>query len=374
MATLVVSDLHLGASSGADLLRRPELRAPLIAALRDGIRRLVILGDGLELREVPVRNAAAHAEALLAEAGAALGPGGEIVLLAGNHDHGLLAGWLETRLHQGPHELGLEQAVEPAEAGPLAEALAAAAAPAALRLSYPGIWLREDVYALHGHYLDVHTTVPTFERLAAGAMERWVAPVRAHATPDDYEAVLAPLYAWMHALAQRSADGVVRAGARSSARAWVAVAGEGRRRRPLRAAALGAGFKVAVRAINAAGVGPVRPELSGPALRQGSLHGIGEVVRRLDVGAAHVIFGHTHRSGPWPGDAAAEWEAPTGARLVNAGCWVYQPHFVATAGSASPYWPGTAVRLDDDGSPPRLLRLLGDRRPEDLAPARAARG
>ena len=47
--------------SGADLLRRAPLREPLIERLRDGIDRLVILGDGVELREVPVRRAAAAA-------------------------------------------------------------------------------------------------------------------------------------------------------------------------------------------------------------------------------------------------------------------------------------------------------------------------
>ena len=49
MRTLVVSDLHLGAASGKDLALRAELRAPLIEALRDA-DRLVVLGDGLELR------------------------------------------------------------------------------------------------------------------------------------------------------------------------------------------------------------------------------------------------------------------------------------------------------------------------------------
>jgi len=77
--TLVVSDLHLGAASGKDLARRAELRAPLIEALRDA-DRLVVLGDGLELREAPHRAAAELAAPFLAEAGAALGPGGELLI------------------------------------------------------------------------------------------------------------------------------------------------------------------------------------------------------------------------------------------------------------------------------------------------------
>jgi hypothetical protein len=377
VATLVVSDLHLGARSGVDVLHRPGLREPLIEALRDGIERLVILGDGLELREVPVREAAAHAVPLLREAGAALGPDGEIVILGGNHDHALLAGWTETHLMQDPpRSMALSRRIEPRDAGPLGETLAEAAACGGARLhfSYPGIWIRDDVFAFHGHYLDVHTPVPTIERLAAGAMTRWVAPLPdGHATPDDYEAILVPLYAWIFALAQRSQDAVVRAGSRSSAAAWVALTDGARRSVAERArtTAQKGAFAAAVAGLNAAGIGPLSSELSGPALRRGSLVGIGEVLRRLGVQAPHVIFGHTHRSGPWPGDDPAEWRAPTGSALHNTGSWVYQPHFLTPTPGESPYWPGTAVRVGSAaGEPPQLLRLLADHGHEALRPER----
>ena len=376
LATLVVSDLHLGASSQADLLRRPELRRHLIDALRDGVERLVILGDALELREVPVRDAAAHAIPLLREAGEALGPAGEIVMLGGNHDHALLAGWSEAQLmHQAPHPMALSNDIAPRDAGPLGEALAEAAAPARLRFAYPGIWLRDDVYGLHGHYLDVHTQVPTIERLAAGTMQRFVTPLPGdgRATPDDYEAVLAPLYSWMFALAQRSRDGVVRAGSRSSARAWVSLTTEPRGiAQRARATATKGAFTAAVAAVSAAGLGPVKAKLSGPALRNGSIWGMGEVLRRLGVQADHVVFGHTHRSGPWPADDPAEWRAPTGARLHNTGSWVYQQHFITATPHASPYWPGTAVRIGASG-PPELVRVLpaSVSRAEITPPARA---
>src|SRR5919202_3521943 len=178
-------------------------------------------------------------------------------------------------------------------------------------MAYPGVWLRDDVYATHGHYSDLHTTVPTFERLAAGAMARWVVRLPSDdATPDDYEAALSPLYAWMHALTQRSDHAVVSAGAGASARAWSALAGTGRRERPLRTAAMGAGYAAAVSVLNRIGLGPLDRDLSGAALRRGGLRGIREVLRRLGVpGARHVIWGHTHRSGPWPGDDVAEWTA-----------------------------------------------------------------
>src|SRR5262249_30453823 len=155
------------------------------------------------------------------------------------------------------------------------------------------------------------------------------------AAPDDYEAVLAPLYGWLHALAQRSAHGMVSRGAGASARTWSALTAADRHRRPLRTLALGTGYAAAVAALTAAGIGPVERDLSPAALRRGYLHGLREVLRRLDVRAAHVLWGHSHRSGPWPGDKLAEWTSD-GTRIVNAGSWVYQPHFLTAEPNGSP--------------------------------------
>jgi hypothetical protein len=368
MRTLVVSDLHLGSTRNSDLLRRPELREPLLeeVARHD---RLVILGDALELREAPQRDAAEIAAPVFADLGRALGPDGELLLVAGNHDHGLVAGWIDGRLQtEPPGFLGLEHRFAPADAGPLAAQLAEQAAPARVGVAYPGVWLRDDVYAIHGHYSDLHTTVPTFERLAAGAMARWVVHLPEHgASADAYEAALAPLYAWMHTLVQRSQNGPMTGGAGASARAWVALTGEGRRTHPLRAAALGAGYAAAVTALNGAGLGPIDRDLSGQALRRGGLSGMREVLRRLSIDAPWVLFGHSHGAGPWPRDDRSEWTTPAGTRLLNSGSWVYQPHFLAGAPNQSPYWPGTAIRVTDDG-PPELVRLLGDRGHDELRP------
>ncbi len=110
--------------------------------------------------------------------------------------------------------------------------------------------------------------------------------------------------------------------------------------------------------MNRAGLGPVRPQLSGDELRRAGLAAMGEVVRLLGVDAAHVIFGHTHRAGPLPDDDVGAWRAPAGAALHNPGCWTDEPIF-ATGGPASPYWGGRAVMLEDDG-PPRLERVVAD--------------
>jgi hypothetical protein len=371
MSTLVISDLHLGSIKSSDLLRRPELRAPLLAVL-DGVERLVILGDGLELRENAQRDAAELAGPVLADLGRALGPEGELVLVGGNHDHGLVAGWIDGRLQtEPPGFLGLEQRMAPEHAGTLAVRLAEQAAPARVSVAYPGLWLRDDVYAIHGHYSDLHTTVPTFERIAAGAMARWVVHLpEDEASADAYESVLAPMYAWMHTLVQRSENGALTGGAGASARAWVALAGDGRRAHPVRAAALGAGYAGAVAVLNAIGLGPIDRDLSGRALRRGGLLGMREVLRRLGVTTPWVLFGHSHRSGPWPGDDLSEWTTDTGTRLMNTGSWCYQPHFLSAEPNRSPYWPGTAIRVGESGAP-ELIRLLGDRGHAELRPTAA---
>ena len=70
----------------------------------------MLLGDALELRQGPLREALAAARPFFAEAGAALGPDREIVLVPGNHDHALVAPWLERRHRDAkPPPLGLAE-------------------------------------------------------------------------------------------------------------------------------------------------------------------------------------------------------------------------------------------------------------------------
>ena len=345
------------------MLRRPEQLAPLVAAVAD-CDRLVLLGDVLELRHGPERDALSAAREPLRQLGAALGAGGEVVILVGNHDYHLFEPWFERRGHADPpapplaHETPVDWT-----AGEALATLAEWLAPARVRAAYPGVWLREDVYATHGHYADLHLTIPTIERLAAGVMGRIVglAP-SGPATAEDYEAVLAPIYAWIHAMAQRvepARGGNLHGG---SVRGWQALTGPGRRGLRRRAVALA--FPAVIAGLNRARIGPLRAELSGAALRRAGLRGIDEAARRLGVPAAHLVFGHTHRAGPLPGDDPGEWLTSTGARLINSGCWVEEPSFLGPDPSRSPYRVGFAVQVDDDG-PPKLVNLL------DQSPAAA---
>lgn len=329
----------------------------------------MLLGDAIELRQGPLRGAFAAARPFFERLGAALGGDGEVVLVPGNHDHQLVAPWLERRRRDAaPPPLGLEQTVA-FESGDAVATVAGWLAPARLTLAYPGIWLRDDVYATHGHYLDRHTTVPTFERLSAGAMGRIVGrPPARDAAPDDYEAALAPIYAWSYTLAQqaRRGGGTPRGTQGVSVNVWNAIAGNGHR--PLRRRALGALFPLGVAAVNRAGLGPVKADISGAALGVAGARAMGAAVDALGVGARHVLFGHTHRTGPLPGDDPAAWRSAGGVALHNSGTWVFERHFLTRTPGESPYWPGRAIVVDDrPGSSPRRLDLLGDRSWEELA-------
>jgi predicted phosphodiesterase len=362
---LVLSDLHLGARSNTDLLRRAEMRESLLAALAD-VDRLVLLGDVLEMRDGPAHEPLAAARALFEDLGRTLGPDREVVMVPGNHDHELIGPWLEARRRvPGAPPLGLEQGAGP-EASPLAQVLGEWLAPTPLRIAYPGLWLRDDVYALHGHYLDVHVAVPSFERMSARVIERWVRRGDGAAGPvEAYEGSLAPIYALLYTIAQTAPEKGRNLVSGASGRAWRVLVGDGGRR-PLGHIALGTfGFPAAIWTLNRLGLGPLQSELSGVALRRAGLDAMGEVIGRLDPPAAHVIFGHTHRSGPWPADDQGEWVAPGGARMLNPGSWVYERLFMTGGPDRNPYWPGT-VAVIEGTTPPRLQRLLGDRSEDDL--------
>ena len=339
----------------------------------EGVDRLVLLGDVLELRHRPPRYAMAAARPFFEDLGRVMGapPARELVVSAGNHDHLLVESWLGERALRSPEPFGLEQRLLPEQASPMLAQLAEWASPARVSAAYPGLWIRPDVYAMHGHYLDCHLTVPTIERLSVAAMSRLLGrPAASFTRAEDYEAVAAPVFAWRDAVARDSRVGnaVNRV---DTIRAWRALAGEAEgssRVRKLRGLALAGAFPLAVAALNRAGLGPLRTDISTEELRRAGLRAMGEVADRLGLGDAHVIFGHTHRAGPLPRDSEAEWLGRGGARLMNCGCWTYDLVFLGRDAGETPYWPGSCVLVEDDG-PPLLKRLLSDRSHAELAPA-----
>lgn len=334
------------------MLRRELELGALVGALA-GVERLVLLGDVLELRHGPLRDALADATPVLRALGEAVGSDGEIVVVPGNHDHGLLRGWLERR---DGTPLGLESVVDWAAREPLG-GVVEALAPARVRVAYPGVWLRRDVYAIHGHYLDRHHTVPIVERLGAGLTVRVAGePSGGPRRAEDYEAALAPMYAWIDTVAQFG--GLRGSGGDGSfqVRAWRALSRTGERSGGLRRRGLALAFPLMVAGLNRAGFGPLQADVSGVELRRAGLRAFAEVLTRLDVPPdAHVIFGHTHRAGPLANDDRSEW-----GRVVNTGSWVHDPAWIGDSPGDSPYRPGFVTTVDDDGppTPPELVNLL----------------
>jgi UDP-2,3-diacylglucosamine pyrophosphatase LpxH len=344
--TLVISDLHLGGRPGHDVLQLPAAQERLFAAI-DGVERLVLLGDVLELMTRNVRRAVARAEPVVRAMARRLGPDREVIVVPGNHDEPLVRAWA---LAQG-RRLAPSTAVDPA-ASPALERFLHWLAPAPARVSYPGVWLGGGVWATHGHYLDRHLLPESSFGIPRGRLNRGAAGT---AVPMEYE------------------QGRRRRG--------------GRRSRPrdslgarLRARPVATVLEGTAGVLRQAtmpdlpglmmqrGLAPVTAAVIDTQMRHASIPAMAHVVRRLGVEADWVLFGHVHRRGPigdesWPVLGAG---AP---RLVNTGSWVFDPLLVDRAAPPHPYWPGGAIVLED-GRSPRSVGLLDDLSAEDLRPPR----
>jgi predicted phosphodiesterase len=348
----VVSDLHLGLVSEADVARGPGPRSALVNAVADA-DRVVLLGDLLELREHPLPEALELGRPLFEELGRALA-GRRVVLVPGNHDHALAEPWLaRIRLDGGDFPPEAEWPVGPDDGA--AGRLAGWMPGVEVTLAYPGLRLRPDVYATHGHYLDLHLTVPRLESIAASAMGRVTGRGKDTRAPADYEAILAPLYAFYGGLAQGATAATLSRGGMLSRDVWRRVSSDGG---PSAARFLLGRVTIpgAVAALNALKLGPFSPTLTGEELRRSGLLAMARVAEVLAPDAEHVVFGHTHRPGPLPDDDLAEWATLSGGRLWNTGSWLNEEAFTTAAG-ASPYSPGTVLTLDDEG-PPQLQNVL----------------
>ena len=350
--TAVVSDLHIGGLADADVARGGKPLEALVEAVA-GADRLVVLGDALELRERPLAEALEVARPAFEALGGALS-GGRVVLVPGNHDHALAEPWL-ARLRLDGEGLPADGEWPVAPEDGAAGRIAAWMPGVEVTLAYPGLWLRPGVYATHGHYLDLHLTVPRLESIAASAMGRVTGLGKSAESARDYETILAPLYAFYAGLAQGASANALARGGSLSRTVWKRVS---RDERPSAARFLLGRVTIpgAVAALNGLGLGPFRATLTGEELRRAGLLAMARVSDVLAPEAETVIFGHTHRPGPLPGDDLAEWTTLSGTRLWNTGSWLYEAAFVRT-GRDSPYWPGTVLTLDDEG-PPRIQNVL----------------
>jgi UDP-2,3-diacylglucosamine pyrophosphatase LpxH len=342
--TLIVSDLHLGGRLQRDVLRRPAALAALLEAL-NGVHRLVLLGDIVELLEGRTAQALQAAEPVLRALGERLGGQREAILVPGNHDAALVRPWL--------HANGVPASADaeiPLDATPALARVAALLRPAQVRAHYPGVHLDERVWATHGHYLDRHLLPEAAFGIARGLLGRLP---RDGATPADYEGgpsvtrVEALLTRWLPGPLARLADDVtelVRATTMPGLHRLVH-----HRFAPLNAALLGA------------------------QMRRAAIPALARVVHRLGVEADVVVFGHVHRRGPLADDDLARWRGPDGRlRIVNSGAWTYEPLLLHTAAPPHPYWPGGAVVLETGGEP-KAVGLLDHLGGPELNPAGGGR-
>ena len=310
----------------------------------------MLLGDVLELRELPLATVLARAQPFFEQLGEALA-GRPVVLVPGNHDHRLAEPLIE-RLALAGEALGIEHLAAPA--GEAATRIDAWLGDAELQIAYPGVWLRDDVYATHGHYMDCHMTLPRMECVAAAATMRALRPLPARPSPADYEHVLQPVYGLTYGLAQ---GGSVWGKARPSERAWRALSSaDGRRARRLRRAAARAAIPAGVWGVNRLLRADFSPDLSPAAISAAGVAAATEMAARLGVDAGHVITGHTHRGGP--GEDEAAWPLRGGGRLHNTGSWIFAGAFHHPGTPPGRYWPGTVTWLEDDGPPHRVNLLI----------------
>ncbi len=329
MRTLVISDLHLGSRLEHDVLTRPEPLRRLLSAL-EGVDRLVLLGDTVELAEGRPQQSLQIAAPILGAVGETLGPRREVLIVPGNHDRDLVRGWVRSR----GLALGTADRV-PLGATPALARMAQALAPAKVSAYYPGVWLTERVWATHGHYLDRHL----FPESSIGIARGLLGGRRDYARPAQYESLRRPSL--------------------TRASRWLP--------RPL-AALLDQLFEL-VRAARAPRVqrrlfheriAPLHALLLGAQMQGASIPALAHVVRGLGIDAEWVLFGHVHRRGPMPGDDPQRWRGPNGSpRIANTGSWLYEPLLVHRARPPHPYWPGGAVLLED-GAEPRAVGLLDE--------------
>ena len=360
MRTAVISDLHLGSGASSDLLRRPAFIERLLEATSD-CDRLVLLGDTVELRDGPI------AEAMEAARGffeAIAGSFEVVVLVPGNHDHRLLGAWLE-RVEDDQATGGLDELVTSAH--PYVDAIDEWLGETRLETRYPGVWIRDDVFATHGHYLDSHITLPTIERLSIGTIDRMGGrPTGRRDSPADYEKVHAPVYDLLFNLAQgaRNPGSHKEDAGAPSMRIWEMLGGASGRARNWRGRFLrSAVVPATLSGLERAGVGRFGRDFSLAEIGRSGVEAMHTVVDRLGIEADHVIFGHIHRRGPLPGEdgrAATDplWER-RGTTLHNTGCWLYVSAMLGSGSSSSPFWPGRVVIVGEQGEP-EVIEVLAE--------------
>lgn len=384
MRTLVISDSHLGAWTGDDLLAYAWARE----ALRPELERadeVVLLGDLVDLLFATIEHAFERADGLVDLLAETL-PGKRLVWLAGNHDHHILVRRLEAlielRIATGRPDAEL---VDRWQESFFFEAFLRRRLPdTTIEIAYPNHRVG-DVILSHGHYLDGEMRGSVPNRLLQGGFWRLAGGRTETPTIADYEAALVPLTELLFIEAQlpkgAAAEQRIQAELRRLGHFTATAGAPGRelarltRRLRRRLRGTPQAHTPTADYVLARVVAPGASVL--PAVRA-----YARVCANLgwDRDASWFVFAHTHQ--PLAGVSADSTAA--GPRFWNTGCWIYEP----PGGSAADYlgyldhnWPGSAIVMDTEerGGEPQLIELLAADRaalrerflgPQPPAPAR----
>ena len=389
MRALVISDTHLGAWTGEDLLRERANLDLLEPHLE--VDEVIVLGDMFDFLFGSMADAFDAATGLLDLLRKKL-QGKRLVFLAGNHDHHLVTRDREARLELqlvGQPQRPDDRAV--VELDPVYRLLERRLEGVEVDFRYP-TYTFGDVLCTHGHYLDVHAqrAGSGIDRLLGDAVWRIAVGSQHSPSVDDYEATTTLLTELLFTIARvPNGTNTEMSVYRSFALLGQAVRGVNAPRRALEAVARSAGERLRAassgnrehgarreadtynrarsheaerrRRTHAPAGGEAssfvfarRTHPSDPT--EAAVAAIDQVVTNLGW-ADHtdkIVFAHTHQ----PLDGVLD---PSGKRRYwNTGSWIYEPDLTSPRAYMAYLhnaWPGTAVLIDTDRSQPQLLRL-----------------
>jgi UDP-2,3-diacylglucosamine pyrophosphatase LpxH len=387
LATAILSDLHLGAAHGDDLLRYPYFCDVLREQL-DGIDHIVLLGDILDLRFQRLEDALLIATPFLAMLGDVLRGARHprVTYIPGNHDYhyaGRLIEAEQERAIEAGEAFSLGQIVAPPDFFLSRQLARIIGIDVEIRFAYFYDVLESSegpVLLTHGHYLDLHLGAAPARLLSLlQASIAAAGQTFSGLSPDLYEAILRPQYELLHWIGQSPGGGQIqsriyerlRGGAPPSTRLRQI------RRAALRgAASVGGRVGVALAETLANRIvkgglsltSPAREAQTEAAIYAFSLS-LQELEPYLPRGMRSIIFGHTHRPGPLEDiDTLDDWKVNLHGQetiVMNSGSWLYDSGKARRADERPQRWPGTFILIPDQG-PPRLVEVLAQFSIEDV--------
>jgi Calcineurin-like phosphoesterase len=387
VATAILSDLHLGAAHGDDLLRYPFF-CDLLREQLDGIDHIVLLGDILDLRFQQLEEALLISAPFLEMLGDVLSEADHprITYIPGNHDYHYAVRLIESeqeRAIEAGEPFSLRQLVAPPDFFLSRQLARAIGHDVDVRFVYFYDMIDSSegpVLLTHGHYLDLHlgTSAARLLSLVQASIAAAGQTVEGF-SPDLYEAVLRPQYELLYWIGQSPGGGQIQS--RIYERLRGGAPPKTRLRQLRRAALRGAasvGGRVGVALAETLANRLVKGGLSltspaREALAETTIHAFNLSMEELEPylpdGMRYVVFGHTHRPGPLEAiDSLDHWKVNLHGQetiVINSGSWLYDGGKARRPDYRPQRWPGTFVLIPDQG-PPRLVEALADISREEL--------